>query len=124
MNPLIILAATAVMLLGLGSASARTWTSADGSRRFEGELRSYNAEKGLVTVVLGNGQELRFTLDKLSAADRDFLARRTPGNSTAEGFTASLEREGVLRILKDDKFVAHKLDPRPRYYLLYFSASW
>lgn len=38
--------AAALALLLLTGAQARTWTSADGGKTFEGELRSYNAAVG------------------------------------------------------------------------------
>ena len=70
-----LLAATAAILLSPAYASARTWTSSDGKHRFEGDLKSCDAGAGIVTVVLANGQEIRFTLDKLSVEDRDFLTK-------------------------------------------------
>ena len=85
--------------------------------RFEGELK-YNGER-----PRDRRRETGRNFASPSTSSRPQTATFflcTPGNNQA----ASLEREGVLRILKDDKFVAHKLDPRPRYYLLYFSASW
>lgn len=124
MNIRILLAATAAIVLSLAYASARTWTSSDGKRRFEGELKSYDAGAGIVTVVLANGQEIRFTLDKLSVEDRDFLSKGSPAITPGGNLPTTLAREGVLKILKDGRLIAHKLDPQPRYYLLYFSASW
>ena len=64
--------ATLATLLVTG-AHARTWTSADGSKTFEGELQSYDAEKGLVTVTLPNGKKMKFKQDKLSEDDLTFL---------------------------------------------------
>ena len=55
-----ILAATAVGLF-LTNAHARTWTSADGSKTFEGELQSYDAGSGTVTVTLPNGKQMNFS---------------------------------------------------------------
>lgn len=123
MNPLATLA-TITAVLGLAGASARTWTSADGKRTFDGELQSYDPAAGIVTVVLGGGQEIQFTLDKLSAADRAFLSKQAAPGIPAGNLHVSLEKEGVLRILRNGKFVAHKIEPRPLYFLLYFSASW
>jgi hypothetical protein len=67
----LLLAATTILLVT--RVEARTWTSADGTKTFEGELSSYDAEKGLVTVVLANGKSTAFTQDKLSARDIDYL---------------------------------------------------
>jgi len=67
----LVLAAVAGLLLT--GAQARTWTSADGSKTFEGELQSYDAESGLVTVVLPEGKSISFTEDKLSEGDIAYL---------------------------------------------------
>ncbi len=61
----------AVILLGMGQA--RTWTSSDGAKTFEGDLVSYDPETGSVGVKLANGKTLNFKQEKLSAADIDFL---------------------------------------------------
>lgn len=60
-------------------AEMRTWTSADGGRTFVGELTSYDAASGVVEVLVG-GKEIRFAVEKLSAADIDFL-KRIPASS-------------------------------------------
>jgi len=69
----------------LSTAEARTWTSADGSKTFEGELKSYDAEAGLVVVIRSNGTQIRFTQDKLSEDDILWLkrngSRRSNGKS-------------------------------------------
>ena len=67
------------------SAEMRTWTSADGGKTFVGELKSYDAASGVVMVVV-SGKEIRFAVEKLSAADIDFLKR----NPAAGGRTNSL----------------------------------
>ena len=53
--------------------SARTWTSADGSRTFDGELVAYDEDSGAVKVELANGKELNFKQEILSEADIAFL---------------------------------------------------
>lgn len=53
----------------LESVLARTWTSADGSETFEGDLKSYDTENGTVSVVQAAGKEISFSRNKLSAAD-------------------------------------------------------
>ena len=66
-------AAALACALFFTSAHARTWTSSDGSKTFEGELKSYDPDKGTVAVTLSNGKSLNFTQDKLSADDIAFL---------------------------------------------------
>ncbi len=55
------------------AAEARTWTSADGAKTFEGDLGSYDEASGLVSVKLANGTSKRFKQDALSAGDIAFL---------------------------------------------------
>ena len=66
---LILAVVTSLLLVG---AHARTWTSADGSKTFEGKFQSYDARRGLVTVTLSNGKRQTFSQDKLSKADIAF----------------------------------------------------
>ena len=52
------------LVLGTGAfhsvAEGRTWTSADGSKTFEGELQSYDAASGKVSVTLLYGKRMAF----------------------------------------------------------------
>ena len=68
------LTGTAALMMILGSSlQARTWTSSDGAKTFDGELKSYDSGTGIVTVTLANGKLMKFQQDKLSAADITFL---------------------------------------------------
>ncbi|MEI6178702.1 MAG: hypothetical protein WCS43_17555, partial [Verrucomicrobiota bacterium] len=69
-NGLLIAAITSLLISG---AHARTWTSADGTKTFEGEIKSYDPSIALVTVALANGTSMHFEQDKLSAADIAYL---------------------------------------------------
>ncbi len=60
-------------ILGVG-LQARTWTSADGSKTFEGKLQSYDAVSGKVSVILRNGKSITFQKDFLSEDDIGFLS--------------------------------------------------
>ena len=75
------------LVLGMGLllpvAEARTWTSSDGDRTFEGELHSYDATSGKVTVVLKNRRKLTFNQDKLSEEDVAWLKKN--GNRSLGG---------------------------------------
>ena len=59
-------------LLTVG-AQAKTWTSADGAKTFEGDLNSYDAETGSVKVTLANGKQRKFNQKFLSEADITYL---------------------------------------------------
>ncbi len=124
----------AAFLIGLGvTANARTWTSSDGSKTFEAELRSYDSAAGTVSVVNDKGQLVRFSASMLSEADQAFLKEQEATKpSMAEDPSASLASQVVGQ--KISKAKLHKLDGRryrraeiekaPEYYILYYSASW
>lgn len=58
------------------AAYARTWTSADGSKTFEGDLKSYDPATGMVEVTLSTGKEMKFSQKVLSEADITFLGEQ------------------------------------------------
>lgn len=60
---------------------ARTWTSKDGSKTFEGVLKSYDPASGEVGVTQTNGRMIKFHQDKLSAADITFLKEHVKPDS-------------------------------------------
>ena len=84
--------AAALAMLFIAGAQARTWTSADGTKTFEGELKSYSPATGMVGVTLANGTAMNFNQNKLSAADIAFLkeqgavspATASPGGGMAK----------------------------------------
>ena len=84
---------TPALLAGLfvfsGFAYARTWTSSDGSKTFDGELVSYDAESGAVSVTLTNGKKLNFKKEILSAADIAFLKEKGTVKPEASASTPS-----------------------------------
>ena len=76
----------------LTSSHGRTWTSADETKTFQGELESYNVEKRLVSVRLKNGRTISFKQETLSEKDITFLKNhgknleqnnKKPSNGTA-----------------------------------------
>jgi len=74
------------LLLGFGAllsvAEGRTWTSADGSKTFEGKLQSYDAASGKVSVNLRNGKRMSFNQNRLSEDDIAWL-KKNGGRSGA-----------------------------------------
>lgn len=50
-----LVAFTSLLLTG---AKARTWASSDGSKTFEGELKTYDPTTGMVGVMSSTGQEM------------------------------------------------------------------
>jgi hypothetical protein len=87
--------AAALFFVFLAAAQARTWTSADGTKTFEGELQSYDAATGKVAVKLSNGRQTNFNQDKLSEADIAFV--RVNGKKAA----ASASSSGSVKDLPD-----------------------
>jgi hypothetical protein len=64
---------------------ARTWTSADGAKTFEGELASYDPATGMVGVKLANGKMMNFAQKVLSEADITFLDKQGKVEAPAAG---------------------------------------
>lgn len=119
-----------LLLASIITSPARTWTSSDGSKTFEGDLKSYDAESGKVSVLV-KGRPMEFTQDKLSADDLTFLsewaaeANKPDLEKTLEGQKiGSVLTDRVMSKLDGNKFKKASLDKAPEYYLLYFSASW
>ncbi|MCF7675324.1 MAG: sialate O-acetylesterase [Akkermansiaceae bacterium] len=101
--------AAALALLLLTGAEARTWTSADGAKTFEGELRSFDAAAGKVTVTLPNGKSISFMQDKLSAEDIAFVkenASKLPASGPAG-------KSSLGAITADPKELFKKHDGKP-----------
>ena len=81
---LLQLAAAFLLVLGV---QARTWTSADGSKTFEGELQSYDAASGKISVTFPNGKRMAFLQEKLSVEDLAWL--KTYANKPAPATSAA-----------------------------------
>ena len=60
-------------LTAYAAAEVRTWTSADGTRTFEGELLGYEPDSGMVVVRRTDGERLTFQNIVLSDSDIEFL---------------------------------------------------
>ena len=124
------LLALALSFLLIASSGARIWTSSDGSRTFEGEIRSYNANTKTVSV-LASGRMLTFTADKLSEDDIAYVkewevAQNAPDPS--EMLASSVVGKAVLKAklhrLDGKRFKSAEMEKAPEYYILYYSASW
>jgi hypothetical protein len=105
-NSLLLAAITSLLLTG---AHARTWTSADGAKTFEGELLSYDPATGAVGVTLAGGKAMKFAKDKLSAADIAFLEKQ----GKVEAPIAGKPSTGAAKIDADPKNLFKKHDGKP-----------
>ena len=124
------LLALALSFLLIASSGARTWTSSDGSRTFEGEIRSYDANTRTVSV-LASGRMLTFTAEKLSEDAIAYVkewevAQNAPDPS--EMLASSVVGKAVLKAklhrLDGKRFKSAEMEKAPEYYILYYSASW
>ncbi len=101
-RPLIGFLAVTVITLCCQNLDARTWKSADGSKTFEGELKSYNASTGEV-VVVRNGKDMTFKQDVLSGEDIEWL--KTEGiklvSATGAGGSSSTTFGELPEVLPD-----------------------
>jgi hypothetical protein len=103
------------------TALARTWTSSDGKNTFEGDFVSATDSK--VTVDRARG-EITFDISKLSDADQTFVRRSSAAFQKAlpkalSGKLVKLDSEGK----RYEKFELSD-GVAPKYYLVYYSASW
>ncbi|MDF1741077.1 MAG: hypothetical protein P1U86_18080 [Verrucomicrobiales bacterium] len=121
------LIAIAILSLALSGADARTWTSADGSKTFEGDLRAYDENSGIVTVII-NGRAVEFPKSRLSAEDITFLnesamPEAAVGPDTETEIGAKVAKAKLQR-LEGKRYKKAELEKNPKYYILYYSASW
>lgn len=103
-NSLLLAAIAGLLLTG---AHARTWTSADGSKTFEGELKTYDPATGMVGVVLSNGRAMQFPQKALSEADIAFLKEQGKVEAPVAG------KPSAGKIDADPKNLFKKHDGKP-----------
>jgi len=127
-TPFLTIPALVALCLPLG---ARTWTSSDGGKTFDGDLRSFDSATGKVTVLLANGRSLSFDQSKLSEADITFLKEHQaeankpdPAEALKAQVVGAKVAKAKLNILDGKRFKKTELTTVPEYYILYFSASW
>jgi len=118
-----------------GACHARTWTSADGKSTFEGDFVSATDTK--VTVKRSN-KDMTFDISRLSTEDQSFIKEEV---EKADAAAKAKEESEKLKESKIPKALAGKLVKLdssgkkyekfeladgivPKYYLVYFSASW
>jgi hypothetical protein len=90
--------AAAATLLVVG-AQARTWTSADGTKTFEGDLTSYDVETGSVKVTLANDKQMKFNQKILSEDDITYLKENGKKEEPAPAKSGS--KSGTVKPVPD-----------------------
>ena len=89
---------TSVLCLGLLIVSTawadeyRTWTDSTGKHKVRAKLES--VEDGKATLVRENGAKVKIALEKLSEADRDFVAKQDSESPFEKADDQSAERTG------------------------------
>lgn len=132
MHPKLFFLAGLATALSVGPLTARVWTSADGENTFDGDYQSFDPDGGRVTVTMKNGRSISFSLDKLSKDDQEWIAARFEEDNApdpaellaAQRIGSGLSKAGVLQKLDGKRFANYEFQTAPRYYILYFSASW
>jgi hypothetical protein len=95
---------TSLLLTG---AHARTWTSADGTKTFDGEMTSYDPATGMVGVKLANGKTMKFAQKVLSEADVAFLGEQGKVEAPVTG------KSSAGKIDADPKNLFKPVDGKP-----------
>ncbi|MGC6456799.1 MAG: hypothetical protein ACON4R_00370 [Akkermansiaceae bacterium] len=122
--------ATLCTLLLAGSGFSRVWTNSDGTKTFEGEFVSCNEKT--VTVKRGR-REMTFKMELLSEADQKWAKEEQAKNEAAEAreegaaeFAESALGKALAKAsrLEEGQFVDHEITAPPKFFLLYYSASW
>ena len=106
---LILAAFTSLLLAGV---HARTWTSADGAKTFEGELKTYDPATGIVNVTLSNGKLMKFSQNVLSPSDIAFLEKQGKLEAPAAGKPA-MGKPSAGKIDADPKNLFKTHDGKP-----------
>lgn len=113
-----------------GPCPGRTWTSANGDKQFTADFVSSEAE---TITVLRNGKKVTFKISLLSEDDQAWIeseaeraqqaeeAKKAAADFAESDFGKSFKK---LQILKGKRLTRRKLETAPKFFLLYFSASW
>jgi hypothetical protein len=105
----------ALLMIFVTGLQARTWTSADGTKTFEADLKSYDPVSGAVTVTMPDGTAMQFNRDKLSVADLAHLLSQgnKPVASAPAGSTTRSPKTAMGKIDADPKNLFKKSDGKP-----------
>ncbi|MGB0774922.1 MAG: hypothetical protein ACPG32_01920 [Akkermansiaceae bacterium] len=121
---------TLATITAFGISHARTWTSSDGSKTFEG---TYVSSTDSSATVLIKGRKRTFKLSLLSEADRKWIKteEKRLAEEAAKAPTGKLEDQKVGKRLmgktvklEGDKYVSQDTKKVPEYYMVYYAASW
>ena len=107
---------------------ARTWTSSDGTKTFQG---TYVSQKEGYVIVTRGFKDMRFKISLLSEADQQWLKEKQAEDAQKKSETSnqSFGKIGTqlnrsLSQFDGTQYNSTKLTKAPQYYLVYFTASW
>lgn len=117
----------------MASAEFRTWTSAsDPSKTFEAEFKS--ADDKTVTILRKNRKTQTIKLSILSDADQEWVKAEAAKSKEAVGTSGLKASEfsetefgkalSKVQKLNGKKFKKHPIETVPKFFILYYSASW
>jgi len=109
-------------------ADFKTFTSVDSAQTMEAKSIRTDGER--VLLKSQTGQDSWFPVGSFSEADRNFIAGQTSASSAVA--TAANEvteppskvKAALDPVLFDEKGKPTKIEGNPKYFLLYYSASW
>jgi hypothetical protein len=130
----LLLSSLVIALAVSAHAELRKWTSAkDASKTFEGEMVSAKGDS--VVIKRKDGKVLTVPLAVLAQEDRDFVGKASVGLAAgkANEVPAALKESEMAKalngktvILEGKTLKKHDIfaTKAPKYYLLYWGASW
>ncbi|QQL43809.1 hypothetical protein [Sulfuriroseicoccus oceanibius] len=96
MKKTIMLVAGCLAMLGMhagyGLERDRTFTSADGTKTFDGYLVEYDSKRDAISVRKEGGRVIKVTLDKLSEADQEFVKENASALAASRDLRVRLEK--------------------------------
>ena len=112
-----------VLLTPVAIAEARTWTSADGSKSFEADYLSSSSDS---VRLRRKGKAIDVSFEHLSEADLSWIRDTVAAAESLEKFTTSSFGKSLKKLqkLKGKRFTRYQIETPPKYFILYFSASW
>lgn len=112
-----------VLLTPVAIAEARTWTSADGSKSFEADYLSSSSDS---VRLRRKGKAIDVSFEHLSEADLSWIRDTVAAAESLEKFTTSSFGKSLKKLqkLKGKRFTRYQMETPPKYFILYFPASW
>ena len=95
---LFTLLATASLIGRVFSEETRKFTSADGTKTFDGVFSSFDVASGIVEVKRAGHSVMKFPLTMLSAADQTYIKEHSDGDKPVTDFVPKASKGGKNRM--------------------------